>query len=157
MKPTPKIQRGFTLIELMIVVVIVAIIAAVALPSFRAYGIRTNRVAATNDLQELTMFLERAYSAQGRYDDVNNAGALANALPFSTSPRDGGTTQYNLSLQALAANTFVLRAAPANAQTEDTDCGELRIDEAGTQCIQAGAKCSDSTTASVRDEVAACW
>ena len=157
MKRTTRFIKGVTLIELLIVVVIVGILAAISIPSYRGYAIDTSRKAAAGDLQELSLFLERAFSAQGRYDDVANAGNLVTAFPFTTSPQGDANPKYNISLQALNATSYTLRGVPTGGQSEDTQCGELRIDEAGTQCILAGATCSDSATQADREAVADCW
>jgi type IV pilus assembly protein PilE len=150
-------QQGVTLIELMIVTVIVGVLAAVGLPSYRAYAIDTGRTAAVSDMQTLTLTFERTFSAQGRYDDAANPGSLVTALPFTTSPQNESTVRYNLSLQTLNATNFVLRAVPAGGQSEDTECGELRLDQSGTECILAGTVCSTSTSARERAVVAGCW
>ena len=157
MTRTMRFFGGVTLIELMIVLVIVGILAAIGMPSYRAYAIDTGRKASVGDLQELGLFLERAFSAQGRYDDVGNPGNLVTAFPFSTSPQGETNPKYNISLQVLNATTFTLRGVPTGGQAEDTQCGELRLDEAGTQCILACTKCSNSASQADRDAVADCW
>ena len=156
-KPGMESTKGVTLIELMIVLVIVGILAAVGVPSYRSYAINTSRTAAGVDIQELSLFLERAFSAQGRYDNAGNPGNLVNPLPFASSPQGDANPKYNIAFQSLNATSYTLRATPTGGQTEDTDCGELRLDEAGTQCILAGATCSNSTSSSDREAVAACW
>ena len=156
------------MIELMIVVVVLGILTLIAVPSYREYAIRTSRTAAANDVQELSLFLERAFSAQGRFDDVANAGNLVNPLPFTFSPQgsgiDGlgnefGDPKYTLGLVLLTATTYQLSATPIGGQIDDTDCGELRTDEAETLCIlPAGSPiCSDSASYTELDDIAACW
>lgn len=155
-----KHSSGFTLMELMIVVVIVGLLAAVAFPNYRAYGIRARRAEAAGDLLELSSFLERQFTASGRYDDAGNPGDLENPLPFNESPREGGNTAYNLSLVAggLNATAFILRAAPTGGQTQDTDCGELQINQNGIKCILGGSKCAGPTdSAANRAAVGECW
>ena len=157
------------MIELMIVVVVLGILTLIAVPSYREYAIRTSRTAAANDVQELSLFLERAFSAQGRFDNFANAGNLVNPLPFTFSPQgsgiDGGNEfgdpKYTLGLDLLTATTYQLSATPHGGQIDDTDCGTLRIDEAGTLCILPAGQsifiCSDSASSTVLDAVAACW
>ena len=80
--------KGFTLIELMIVVAIVAFLASIALPSYRNFVVRTNRAEAVSDLSELASWLERQYTIFGSYNNLSMPN-----LPFSNSPRTG-TANY---------------------------------------------------------------
>jgi len=149
---------GITLIELLVVIGIVGLLAAVGYPTYQNYVTDTRRADAQTDLMELTQFMNRYFTENGRYDQ--DAGGTAVSLPFTTSPPDGSKTFYNLGFAAgePTATTFVLQATPQGAQaSNDTQCGTLSIDSTGAQCIQGGAKCSDSATAATRDAVQACW
>ena len=75
-------SRGFTLIELMIVVAILAIIMSVAIPNYQAYGIRTNRSEAISNMLELSQWMERQFTVFGSYNDPGIA-----APPITTSPK----------------------------------------------------------------------
>ena len=153
------------MIELLIVVVVLGILTLIAVPGYREYAIRTSRTAAANDVQELSLFLERAFSAQGRFDNVGDVGILVNPLPFTFSPQGSGIDslsgnefgdpKYTLVLE-VNATTYELSATPIGGQIDDIDCGTLRLDQAGTLCIYpAGGSfiCDDVYP----DAVAACW
>lgn len=154
-----KKKAGFSLIELMIVVAIVAIIAAFAFPSYRNYVIRSKRVAAAADLTQLSHLMEREFTAAGRYDDANSPGTLRITFPFTTSPQDDPVASYNLTVTGLSSTAYTLNAVVAAAGGQDTDtaCLSLSTDETGDHCILSGTKCRSSTDQAVRDAVAACW
>lgn len=128
-------QFGFTLIELMIVVAIIAIIASIAVPSYQRYVESTRRTAAQGDLLELAQFMERRYT--NGYDYRESDGS-APTLPFTTQPRQGSSVFYNFGFQgAVGRATFTLQASPAGGQSGDS-CGWLRIDEAGARSNETG-------------------
>ena len=121
--------RGITLLELMIVVVIVGILAAIAYPSYQDYVLRSHRADAQADLLELAQWLERHYTTNNTY-----AGA---ALPFSQTPRTGAA-RYNIAVAVPAGGqTFTLTATPAGTQAGDA-CGTMTINQLGvTTAAQA--------------------
>ena len=127
-----KRSAGFTLIELMIVVVVIAVLAAIALPSYQDSIRKSRRADAKAALVQLAQFMERNFSLAQRYDK-DSAGA-AIALPFTESPvESSGTTKYyDLSLSTPSQSTFTLTATPKNAQVADV-CEKLTIDNAGSK------------------------
>lgn len=126
-------QNGFTLIELMIVVAIVGILAAVAYPAYQGYVETTRRGQAQADLLELVQFMERRYANGFDYQATDNSGnAVAPTLPFDTSPRSGDPVAYDITLSAVAKESFTLQAAPRSLQAGDV-CGTMTIDEQGNR------------------------
>lgn len=113
---------GFTLIELMITVAVIAVLAAVALPSYQRHVLKTHRAMAKADLVEIAQLLERHHTVQNSYDGFS--------LPFSQSPRQG-SARYAISFDGKAtAGTYTLQAVPETGQDKDA-CGTLKLDQAG--------------------------
>jgi type IV pilus assembly protein PilE len=128
-------NRGFTLIELMIVVVIVAVLAAIAYPSYQEQIKKTRRSQAKADLMETTQGFERQFTMSRDYTTYTS-----DKWTFTTSPRDAaaGSQYYDLSLDGDAtATSYKLKAVPANSQAGDR-CGTLTIDSTGKKTHSAG-------------------
>lgn len=132
-------QRGFTLLELMIVVVVVGILAAIAVPSYQSYAIKTRRAAAAACLMELSQFMERFYTTNLRYDQSTTGAAVA--LP-STQCQNSLTGHYTFTFsKAPTQRAYTLQAAPQGIQaTQDPQkCGALALDQAGVRGSTGGS------------------
>jgi type IV pilus assembly protein PilE len=124
--------RGVTLVELMLVVVIVAILASIAVPSYRAYLIRSQRTDARTALLKVQSAQERFLLQQNRYatDDELTApppGGLGQL-------RDSDNGFYRIEIVDGATPTeYSLEATPIDnrGQQDDTKCAELSIDQNG--------------------------
>lgn len=122
-------SSGFTLIEVMVVVVIIGILSVIAYPSYQNYVKQTRRADAQASLMELAQFMERHYTREGGYLDSGQTGDEPD-LPFSVSPKDGGSVTYNLSLASAAGQSYSLQAVPVNMMSGDS-CGTLTLDHLG--------------------------
>ena len=132
-------QRGFSLIELMIVVAIVAIISAFAYPSYDRYVIKTKRSVAQNALLQVADRQQQFFMDNKRFAaDITNLGFPAN--PYVVD--DNGTSTvasdadavYSLSLSNVTATTWTATATPLNSQlSRDTYCGSLTITQTGAK------------------------
>ena len=132
-------QRGFSLIELMIVVAIVAIISAFAYPSYDRYVIKTKRSVAQNALLQVADRQQQFFMDNKRFAaDITNLGFPANPYVVddngtSTVASDGDAV-YSLSLSNVTATTWTATAAPLNGQlSRDTYCGSLTITQTGAK------------------------
>lgn len=102
-------NKGFTLIELMIVVAIVAILAAVALPNYRNY-VRTQQIrAAQTSLGAMTLAMENVFLQTFAYPAITTTTALSQAALPGWTPGENAFT-YTISAVNSAARTYTLTA-----------------------------------------------
>lgn len=145
--------RGFTLIEIMIVIAIVGILVAVAMPSYTSYIARANRADARTQLIQASLFMQKFYAANDSYKTDRSGTAVANAMPASlkNSPATG-TALYTLSVQAANEADFELRMVPVSGGKMSADkCGAFTINSAGAKDVWVN---NATGGAALRDE---CW
>jgi type IV pilus assembly protein PilE len=131
-------RKGFTLIELMVTLVIVAILAAIALPSYRSQMIRTRRAAAESCLVELAQFMERSYNVSLSYSKNGTGGALTLPTASKYQCQKDLTDYYTFALTTQTAKAFTLTATPKTPAQTDTQCGNLTLTETGTKGVSTG-------------------
>jgi len=131
-------SKGFTLIELMIVVVVIAILAAIAYPSYREQIYKSRRSDAQAALLNTAQVLERCYTEYNAYNNANCPAISSGGSGLSSAYTSTENGYYTLSATTLAANAFTLRATPQGTQAEDK-CGKLTYDHVGTKGIQDAA------------------
>jgi type IV pilus assembly protein PilE len=135
--------RGFTLIELVITMVVVAILASIAVPAYNSYILKSHRTEAKTALLDLASMEERFFSTQNVYSQLpTDLGYTGAAFPVTV----GSYYQINIepTLWALATApgagntagtpaTFGFTATPINMQVNDTACKTLTISSTGTK------------------------
>jgi type IV pilus assembly protein PilE len=127
--------RGVTLVELMIVIAVIGTLAAIAIPSYRRYLIRSQRSEAKIALMALQTAEEKYYLQNNTYtNNVTAAPPTGLGLP-STSE----TAKYDIAITTFPADgqSFVATASPrtGGGQTDDTQCVNFNIDERGTRGV----------------------
>lgn len=119
---------GFTLIELMAVVVIIAILAAIAIPSYTQYVQRANRNEAQQTLVEAAAFLQRCFTQ-------NNDYSCALPVGFTQTPAAPAAAKYTIAISAgggVGSTTYTLTATRTGTMTGD-ECGDLTLTHTGVR------------------------
>lgn len=136
----PARAAGFTLIELMIAVVVVAILLSIAVPSYRAQVQESRRTDAKTALLDLASREQRYFSVNNTFtnspQDLGYGGAAA------SFPMNVGSGYYSVSVTAptgASPPTFTITATPINSQASDTQCGSFTVDNTGKQSVSGSS------------------
>ena len=139
-------EKGFSLMELMIVVAIVGILAAIAYPSYQNYVLRTGRADGQAKMMEIIQAQERFYSQNQTY--TTNLGAGAGGLAYGVAANaavPSAEGRYTIQAAACANSTIarcvILTATRIGAQQQDNECGNLTLDSRGTKGATNVARC----------------
>jgi type IV pilus assembly protein PilE len=115
---------GFTLIELMIVVVIVAVLSAIAYPAYQDYARETKRADAHAALLRIATLQEKNFSNTNQYADSTTT------LGYAAHPAISNDGFWAITVTTAAPTTFTLSAAPAGGHA-DPDCATITLTSAG--------------------------
>ncbi len=116
-----KPQSGFTLMELMIAIAVVAILTAIAMPSYQQYVMRAKRTDGRTALLNNQTAFEKC---KATYGDYNNAACVITA---------GSPDGYYTVTGVTTATTFTLTATATGSQAKDTECATLTLTHLGVE------------------------
>jgi len=130
------LQRGITLIEVMIVVAIIGVLAAIAYPSYQQYVIKTKRTDMMSEMQNIATQIQSNKLAQGTYSN-NLVTGLGGGFPVQ------GTTLYQVTFtpNPLTSNWTIIATPIAGSQMAND--GVLSLDYQGTKCKSTTCSTSD--------------
>jgi type IV pilus assembly protein PilE len=137
-------QRGFSLIELMIVVAIIAILTAIAVPTYLRYVLHGRRAEAYSLLEQDQAMLERCYAQNFSYTPAAPAVCPAPA----TTSQNGYYALAAAPATAISAGGYVLTAVASGPQAQDTPCASFSITSANVRAAKTSAGA---------DNTSVCW
>ncbi|PHS73908.1 type IV pilin protein [Porticoccus sp.] len=139
-----KRTRGFTLIELMVVIAIVALLVMVAMPAYDGYVRKTKRSLGKAELMSVMARQEQFFVNNKQYaTTLTGLGYLASPYAINQDGDEVAVTAsgriYQIAISNASATAFTLQAIPQGSQTKDTQCSTLQITSVGVKSIVDGS------------------
>ncbi|MGS0740642.1 type IV pilin protein [Glaciimonas sp. GG7] len=134
---------GFTLTEVMIVVAILGILIAIALPGYNRYIKKNDRTQATTVLLKAGHWMEQQFTVNHSYRNEGRTPAIPAWL--TTSP-ESGEKKYTIEVASVNDYDYLLHARPVD---KNDDCGTYALDHSGKRTL------ADTSASTVK--IAACW
>ena len=122
-------QQGFTLIEMMIVVAIIGVLAAIAYPSYQRYVIKTKRVDMMTEMQNIASEIEARKLAQGSYSNISDQVKT----DFATAYPRQGTQLYDVTITNPLVAKWTITAIPKTGSQMAND-GTLTLNYQNIRC-----------------------
>ncbi len=140
---------GFTLVELLVTMVVLAILAAIAIPAYTSQIQKSRRTDARTALLDLAGREERFFSVNNAYSQVTTDLGYVGAFPQTV-----GSGYYSVNVTVPDPNyagtgpSYVITATPVGTQTGDTTCASFSVNQIGKQ---------SSTNSGGTDSSSTCW
>ncbi len=127
---THRLTNGFTIIELLIVIAVIGLLVAIAVPSYQDFVMKSRRTEARELLYTAAQRLQQYFTKADKY--TTNTTTLA----VSATSTNG---YYTLTIAAGTTGSiktsYALTATPAGSQANDTDCGNFMLNSLGTRTV----------------------
>lgn len=130
----PRSDRGFTLIELMIVVVIVGVLAAIAIPNYSKHVRKGRRVDAKSAVLDVAARQEKYFATHNQYATDFDALKMGIGTSLYINGTTAGNSYYQLSLLPVGVAGYTVKAVPTSFGKQDIDeCKGYQINQLGLQ------------------------
>jgi type IV pilus assembly protein PilE len=149
-------RRGFTLIELMVVVAVLAIVAAVALPSYFGSIRKSRRADAVQLMAQVAQAQERLRANAPTYSNDFGMSFLNVGTAAASGVTSLAQTYYTITVPTSTANAYTVRAIATGSQASDTRCAALEMRMAGGNLTYVSST-SAATIGAAMDDANRCW
>lgn len=139
-------QKGFSLLEIVVVVAIIGMLVAIAVPSYRNYVIKTKRGEMKTSLMEIAQSLQRYQVANKSFANVKNSSQFATLTTSGQGYPLAGDAVYTVKLEPNENNRdWVLKATPIAGLSQKDD-GDIMLNNKGHKCWTKGSSCTLSAS-----------